>query len=116
LLKRRHKHNKEDKAFLLIELRVGYTEIPTIAFMCKCVTTQVDSSLTDLCTSSWSPFHIDLCCFKVSVLAPLQWGHQTVSYFGFPTYFHISHMCSPLVMLSTKSFKLFVYAHLIVCG
>jgi hypothetical protein len=38
--------------------------------MYKCVTSQVDSPLTDLFTSSWSPSHIDLCHFKVSVLVP----------------------------------------------
>jgi hypothetical protein len=36
--------------------------------MYKCVTTQVDSSLTDLYTGSWSTSHIDLCHFKVSFL------------------------------------------------
>jgi hypothetical protein len=36
-----------------------------------CVTTQVDSSLTDLYTGYWSPSHDNLCCFKVSVLVPL---------------------------------------------
>jgi hypothetical protein len=36
--------------------------------MYKCVTSQIDSSLTDLFTSSWSLSHIDLCHFKVSVL------------------------------------------------
>jgi hypothetical protein len=66
--------------------------------MYKCVTTQVDSSLTDLYTGSWSPSHVDLCCFKGSVLVPLEWRHQTLSYFGFSTYSHISHMCSPIVM------------------
>jgi hypothetical protein len=30
-------------------------------------------------------------------IAPLQWGHQTLSCFGFPTYPHTSHMCSPLI-------------------
>jgi hypothetical protein len=40
LLKRRHKHNEEDKAFLLVEIRIAI-QIPSIAFMYKCVTTQV---------------------------------------------------------------------------
>jgi hypothetical protein len=66
--------------------------------MYKCVTSQVDSSLTDPYTGSWSPSHIDLCRFKVSVLVLLQWGHQTLSCFGFLTYHHITLMCSPLVM------------------
>jgi hypothetical protein len=34
--------------------------------MYKCVTTQVDLSLTDLYTGSWPPSHIDLCHFKIS--------------------------------------------------
>jgi hypothetical protein len=77
--------------------------------MYKCVTTQVDSSLTDLFTSSWSLSHIDLCHFKVSVLAPLQWGHQTLLCFGFPTYPHTSRMCSPLIMWP-KSNSIAVFA------
>jgi hypothetical protein len=47
LLKRRHKHSKKDKAFLLLEIGIAI-EFPSIASMYKCVTTQVDSSLTDL--------------------------------------------------------------------
>jgi hypothetical protein len=57
------------------------------------------SSLTDLYTGFWwSPSHVDLCSFKVSVLVPLEWRHQMLSCFGFPTYPHTSRMCSPLVM------------------
>jgi hypothetical protein len=48
LLKKRHKHNKEDRAFLLVELRIAYRKIPSIAFMFTCVTTHADSTLTDL--------------------------------------------------------------------
>jgi hypothetical protein len=66
--------------------------------MYKCVKYQVDSSLTDLFTSAWSPSLIDLCHFKVSVLVPLEWGHQTLSYFGFLTYPHTSCMYSLLIM------------------
>jgi hypothetical protein len=58
--------------------------------MYKCVTTKVDSSLTDLYTGSWSPSHVDFCHFKVSVLVSLEWGHQTLSCFGFSTYSYIS--------------------------
>jgi hypothetical protein len=64
--------------------------------MHKCITTWIDSSLPDLFTTSQSPSHIDLCCFKVTVLAPLQWGHQTPSSFGLPTCLNSSHMCSLL--------------------
>jgi hypothetical protein len=44
--KRRHKHDKKDKVFLVV--KDSYTEIPSIAFVYKFVTTQVASSLTDL--------------------------------------------------------------------
>jgi hypothetical protein len=71
--------------------------------------TQGDSPLADLYTGYWSPFHGNLCCFKVSVLAPLEWGHQMLSCFGFSTYSYISCMCSPLVMWS-KSNHIAVFA------
>jgi hypothetical protein len=61
--------------------------------MYKCVTTQVV-----LYTGSWSPSHVDLCHFRVSVSVPLEWGHQMCSCFGFSIYPHTSRMCSPLVM------------------
>jgi hypothetical protein len=71
--------------------------------MYKCVSTQIDSSLTDLYPVSWSPSHVDLCRFKVFVLVPLEWGLQTLSCFGFSTYSYISRMCSPLVMWSMSN-------------
>jgi hypothetical protein len=74
--------NKKDKAFLLVEIRIVYREIPNIASMHKWITTQIDSSLPDLFTT-WSPSIIDLCHFKVTVLASLQWAHQTLSSFVF---------------------------------
>jgi hypothetical protein len=69
-------NNKKDKAFLLVEIRIAYREIPSIDSMHKCITTQIDSSLPDLFATSWSPSHTDLCDFKVTVLAPQQWGLQ----------------------------------------
>jgi hypothetical protein len=51
--------------------------------MYKYVTSQVDSSLTDLFTSSWSPCHIDLCHFKVSVLVPLSGDIKYYHVLGF---------------------------------
>jgi hypothetical protein len=77
--------------------------------MHKCVTTQVDSSLHDLYTGSRSPSCVDLCCFKVSVLVPPEWGHQMLSCFGFSTYPHNSQMCCPLVVWS-KSNNIAVFA------
>jgi hypothetical protein len=103
LLKKRDKPHKEDKVFLLVELRIAIQKIPHIAFVYPCLMTHVDSSLTDLYTGSWSPSHDNLCCFRVSVLAPLQWGHQMLSCFGFSTYFYITQMCSPLVMWSKSN-------------
>jgi hypothetical protein len=52
LLKKRHKHNKEKKAFLLVELGYLYRNIPNVTFMYTCVTTHIDSSLTELYTGS----------------------------------------------------------------
>jgi hypothetical protein len=68
-----------------------------------CVTTHVSSSLTDLYTAYWSPSHVNFCRFKVSVLVPLEWGHQTLSCFGFYTCSYISCMCSPLAMWSKSN-------------
>jgi hypothetical protein len=65
--------------------------------------THVNSSLTDLYIGYWSPSHDNLCDFKVSVLAPLESGHEMLSYFGFSTYSYISRMCSPLVMWSKSN-------------
>jgi hypothetical protein len=64
LLKKRHKHKKEDKEFLLV--KDSYTERFLTLLSCTHVlTTHVDSSLTDLYTGSWSPSHVILWRFKV---------------------------------------------------
>jgi hypothetical protein len=48
----------------ILKVKEGiYREI----LMYKCITTQIDSSLTDFYTGSSSPSHVDLCCFKVSI-------------------------------------------------
>jgi hypothetical protein len=91
-----HKSDK-DIAFLLVWGKDSYNrEIPSIASMQNCIRAQIDSSLPDCFTTSLTPSHINLCHFKVTILAPLQWGHQTFSSFGFPTYPLSSCMCSPL--------------------
>jgi hypothetical protein len=78
--------------------------------MYKCVTTQVDSSVTDLYTGSWSPSHVDFCRFKVSVLVPCSGDiKRFLSCFGFATYSYISRMCSPLVK-GSKSNHIAVFA------
>jgi hypothetical protein len=94
LLKKKDKPNKEGKVFLLI--KDSYPEIFLSLLSCTHVMTHVDSSLTDLYPDYWSPSHDNLCCFKVSVLVPPEWGHQMLSCFGFSTYFYITQMCSPL--------------------
>jgi hypothetical protein len=81
---------------LLVEIRIAYTEIPSIASMHKYITTWIGSSLPDLFITSQSPSHSDLCHFKVTILGPLQWTHQTLSSFGFPTFPYSSCMSSPL--------------------
>jgi hypothetical protein len=73
-----------------------------MASMHKCITTQIDSSLPDLFTSSRSPSHIELGRFEITVIAPLQWGHQILSSFGFSTYPHTSHMCAPLFLIHSS--------------
>jgi hypothetical protein len=52
LLKRRHKHNKEDKAFLLVELRIAIQTESQYCFHVQMCSPQVDSFLTDLYTDS----------------------------------------------------------------
>jgi hypothetical protein len=69
----------------------------SIAFLCPCVTAQVDSAQLIL-TLVPDPLLMITCRFKVSVSVPLEWGHQTLSCFGFSACSCISHMCSPLVM------------------
>jgi hypothetical protein len=82
--------------------------------MHKCITTWIDSSPPDLFTTSQSPSLIDLCLFKVTVLTPLQWWHQTLSSFGFLTDPHSSRMCSPL-SLWPKSNNIMAFVQSKVC-
>jgi hypothetical protein len=90
-------NNKKDKTFLLVWHKDSYTErIPSIASMHMCITYRIASSLPDLFTTSWAPFHSDFCLFKVTILAPLQWTDQTLSNFGFPTFPYSSCMHYPL--------------------
>jgi hypothetical protein len=103
LLKRRHSNNKKGIGFSLVWDMDSYAEIPSVASMHKCITTQIDSSLPDLFTTSQSPSHIDLCHFKVTVFTPLQWVHQTLSSFGFSTFTYSSCIHSPLSMWPMSS-------------
>jgi hypothetical protein len=58
----------------------------TICCPHTCITAWTDSSLLDLFTTSHSPSHSGLCQFKITLFAPQQWAHQTLSSFGFPTF------------------------------
>jgi hypothetical protein len=90
-------NNKTDKEFLLLWDKHSCIERFLALLPCTSV---LQSKLIHLYLTfsllPRSPSHIGLCHFKVSVLAPLQWGHQTLSSFGFPTYPYSSRMCSPL--------------------
>jgi hypothetical protein len=73
-----------------------YYTCTCVLHMHMCITSQTDSSLPDLFTTSQSPSHSDLCSFKVTLLTPLQWAHQTILSFRFLTSPYFSCMCSPL--------------------
>jgi hypothetical protein len=81
---------------LLVWDKDSYMEIPSIASMHMCITTWIGSSLPDLFTTSQSPSHSGLCQFKITLFAPLQWAHQTLSSFGFLTFPFSSCMHSHL--------------------
>jgi hypothetical protein len=81
--------------FLLVEIRI---DIERFLALLPC-TSVLQPKLTHLyLTISIVPDPLPILIFKVSVLVPVQWGHQTLSCFGFPTYPHTSCMCSPLSM------------------
>jgi hypothetical protein len=88
--------NKKDIAVLLVEIRTALQRDSEHCFHAQVCYTQIDSSLPDLFTTSQSPSHSDLCHFKITLFTPLQWAHQTLSSFGFPTFPYPSCMCSPL--------------------
>jgi hypothetical protein len=93
LLKKRHKHNKEDKVFLLVELRIA---IQRDSYYCFCVPLCYDPCWFN---SNWS-LHWFLIHCSWQPVVPLEWGHQMLSCFEFSTHSYISHMCSPLVLWS----------------
>jgi hypothetical protein len=101
-LKKRDKPNKEDSVFASW-VEDSYTEIFLALLLFIHVMTHVDSSLIDLYPGYWSPSHDNLCCFNISVLVPLEWGHQRLSCFGFSTHFYITEMCSLLAMWSKSN-------------
>jgi hypothetical protein len=54
--------------FFLVWDKDSYTEIPSFASMHMYVTIHIHSSLPDLFTTSWSPFHSGLCQFNTTLL------------------------------------------------
>jgi hypothetical protein len=98
-------NNKKDKAFLLVEIWIAIQRD-----FSHCFHAQVYYN-PNWFISTWplQYFCIDLCHFNVTVLAPLHWGHETLSSFGFPTYPHTSCMCSTLC-LWPKSNNITVFA------
>jgi hypothetical protein len=96
LLKRRHKQQWERQS-IFASWDDSYTERFLALLPCTSV---LQPKLIHLyLTFSLLPGHLPILtsrCFKFSVLAALQWGHQTLPSFGFPTYPHTSCMCSPL--------------------
>jgi hypothetical protein len=88
--------NKKDIAFLLVWDKDSYTERFLALLPCTCV---LSPELVHLYQTSWllpGHHHSGLCKFKITILAPVQWAHQTLSSFGFPTFPDSSCMCSPL--------------------
>jgi hypothetical protein len=81
----------------------SYTERFPALLLCTCVTTWIGSTLPYLFTTSWSSSHSGLCQFKIALLAPLQWAHQTLSSFRFPIFPYSSCMCSPLSVWPTSN-------------
>jgi hypothetical protein len=87
-------NNKKDIAFLLIWGKDSYTERFLAVLPCTCV---LQHKLIHFYqTSSLFPSH--LLHFKVTILALLQWTHQTLSSFGFSTFPYSSCMYSPFSM------------------
>jgi hypothetical protein len=102
-------NNKKDKAFLEVEIRIAIKRDSQ-----HCFNAQMYYNL------NWSistrPLYYLLVTFPYRpglfygiVLAPLQWGHQTLSSFVFPVYPHSSCMCS-LLSLWLKSNNITAFA------
>jgi hypothetical protein len=76
---------KKDTMFLVVWDRDSYIERFLVLLPCTCV---LQPKLVHLCqTSSLLPSHLPIVAsqFKITLLAPLQWAHQTHSSFRFPS-------------------------------
>jgi hypothetical protein len=87
-------NNKKDIAFLLVEIRIAIQRNSQHCFHAQVYYNPNWFISTRPLHYCRSPFHIELCCFKVTILAPLQWAHQTLSSFGFLTFPYSFCMCS----------------------
>jgi hypothetical protein len=91
--------NKNDIAFLLVWDKDNYTEGFLALFPCTCVSQPELFHLYQ--NSSLLDSHLPIvasCQFKITILTPLQWAHQTLSSFGFPTFPYSSCRYSPFSM------------------
>jgi hypothetical protein len=95
--------NKKDITCFLAWDKGSYTEFPNIASMHMCITTWIGSCIPQLFITSRSPSHSGFCQFKIAIFAPLQWAHQTLSSFGFPTFLYSSCTHSPLSVWSKSN-------------
>jgi hypothetical protein len=86
---------------LLVWDKDSYTERFLVLLPCTCVLQPELLIYTRLFTTSRSPSHSGLCQFKITLFAPLQWAHKTLSSFGFPTFPYSSCMNSPLSVCVT---------------
>jgi hypothetical protein len=90
-------NNKKDIAFLLVWDKGSYTE-RFLAFMHKCVTTRIGSSLPDLFTISRSPSHSGLCLFKITLFTLYSGYIKHFKVLGFLPFPYSSSMCSLLIV------------------
>jgi hypothetical protein len=87
--------------------------------MYPCVTTHVDSTLTDLYIGSWSPAS-DTCHFKVSVLVPLEKHFHVLGFLPIPINrwtlkMHIFY--EPIIpLLDTRSTEICTYVYMYTPG
>jgi hypothetical protein len=91
-------NSKKDIVFLLVWDKDSCTERFLVLLPYTCVLQLKLAYLPDPFTTSQSPSHSDLCRFKVTILATLQWAYQTLSSFWFPIFHYSSCVCSPFSM------------------
>jgi hypothetical protein len=89
---------------LLVEIRIATQRDSFLALLPRTSVLQPELIQLYLNQSSRSPSHIDLFSFKVTVLVPLQWGHQHFQVWGFlsihiPPIYALPLACDPSPIL-----------------